>query len=83
MAQVNAASHDSPEETPEPKRRHSPEEIVRQLQARIAKAQEAGDYRRVKQLQYLLAHSHSARVLAVERVRTNEGAKTPGVDGIT
>ena len=66
-----------------PKRKPTPEENVRRLQARIAKAQAAGRYNKVKALQYMLAHSHSARVVAVERVTTNKGSKTPGVDGCT
>lgn len=66
-----------------PKRKPTPEENVRRLQARIAKAQAAGHYNKVKALQYMLAHSHSARVVAVERVTTNKGSKTPGVDGCT
>ena len=66
-----------------PKRKPTPEENVRRLQARIAKAQEAGRHNRVKALQRILAHSYSARVIAVERVSTNKGAKTPGVDGKT
>lgn len=84
MARAKAVSRETPgtEETPK-RRERSAEEIVSQLQARIVKAQEAGKWRRVKNLQYLLAHSHSARTLAVERVTTNEGGKTPGVDGET
>jgi RNA-directed DNA polymerase len=34
-------------------------------------------------LQRMLAHSQSARLLAVERVSQNDGKKTPGVDGET
>ncbi|MGH9563018.1 MAG: reverse transcriptase N-terminal domain-containing protein [Terracidiphilus sp.] len=63
--------------------RHTPEEIVRQLQARIVKAQEAGKWNKVKVLQRMLVRSQSARILAVERVSQNEGRKTPGVDGET
>lgn len=66
-----------------PKRKPTPEENVRRLQARIVKAWEAGHYNKAKALQYLLAHSNAARVMAVERVTTNEGSKTAGVDGIT
>lgn len=66
-----------------PKRKPTPEDNIRRLQARIAKAEEAGRWNKVKALQYLLAHSHSARVVAVDRVTTNEGSKTPGVDGET
>lgn len=77
MAEASAATH-------EPKRpRRTPEEIVSQLQARIVKAQEAGRWNKVKVLQRMLAHSESARVLAVERVSHNDGSKTPGVDGDT
>jgi RNA-directed DNA polymerase len=54
---------------------------VRRLQARIVKATQAGRWNRVKALQHLLTHSHSARVLAVKRVTENKGKRTPGVDG--
>lgn len=66
-----------------PRPPRSPEDIVRRLQARIVKAQEAGRWNKVKALQRMLAHSQSARKLAVERVTQNEGSKTPGVDGET
>ena len=79
-ANAGAASHDL---TDRPKRKQTPEEIVRRLQARIVKAQEAGKWNKVKVLQRMLAHSQSAKVLAVERVATNDGKKTPGVDGET
>jgi len=68
---------------PQPERKKTPEENVRRLQARIVKAQEAGHWNKVKVLQRMLAHSHSAKQLAVERVSQNEGSKTPGVDGET
>jgi len=55
---------------------------VRRLQARIVKATQEGRWNKVKALQRLLAHSFSARCLAVKRVTTNQGKKTPGVDGI-
>lgn len=75
--QSGAAPHD-------PDRpRHTPEENVRRLQARIVKAQEAGKWNKVKVLQRMLAHSQSARIVAVERVSHNDGRKTPGVDGET
>ena len=66
-----------------PRPRRSAEEIVRRLQARIVKAQEAGRWNKVRALQRMLAISQSARTLAVERVATNDGRKTPGVDGAT
>ena len=77
--QSGAADH----ETKREKRKQSSEEIVRRLQARIVKAQEAGRYNKVKALQHLLTRSQSARVLAVERVTENDGGKTPGIDGET
>jgi retron-type reverse transcriptase len=67
--------------SPRPPR--SPEEIVRRLQARIVKAQEAGRWNKVEALQRMLAISQSARTLAAERVATNDGKRTPGVDGET
>ena len=59
------------------------EALVRRLQARIVKAQQEGRWNRVKVLERMLAHSHSARIVAVERVSHNKGRKTPGVDGET
>jgi len=62
----------------------SPEEKnVRRLQARIVKAIQEGRMGKARALQHLLTHSHSGRVMAVERVTSNAGKKTPGVDGET
>ena len=55
---------------------------VRRLQMRIAKAVQAGHWRKVHALQWVLTHSRSAKLLAVHRVTTNRGAKTPGVDNV-
>src|SRR3954447_2910417 len=55
---------------------------VRRLQMRIAKATQAGRHRKAQALQWLLTHSKAARLLAVHRVTTNRGAKTPGVDNV-
>jgi RNA-directed DNA polymerase len=77
--QSGAADHQPKRE----KRKQTPQENVRHLQARIVKAQQAGKYNKVKALQYLLTHSQSARTLAVERVTENDGKNTPGVDGQT
>jgi RNA-directed DNA polymerase len=55
---------------------------VRSLQRRIVQAVQAGAWRKVKRLRYLLVHSFAARALAVKRVTENTGKKTPGVDGI-
>ena len=55
---------------------------VRRLQARIVKAVAEGRWNKVKALVYLLTHSFSGRALAILRVISNSGAKTPGVDGV-
>ena len=55
---------------------------VRRLQARIVKAVREGRWGKVKALVYLLTHSFSGRALAILRVVTNSGARTPGVDGV-
>src|ERR1700730_405739 len=57
-------------------------ECVRRLQVRIAKAWSQGLYRKVKDLQRLLATSFYAKLLAVKRVTNNKGKKTPGIDRI-
>ena len=49
---------------------------------RIAKAVKESRWGKVKALQYLLTRSFSAKLLAVRRVTSNKGRKTPGVDGI-
>jgi uncharacterized protein YPO0396 len=54
---------------------------VRRLQMRIAKAVKENRWNRVKSLQYLLTRSFHAKALAVNRVVSNRGKKTPGVDG--
>jgi len=55
---------------------------VRRLQMRIAKAVKEMRWNKVKTLQYLLTRSFYAKVLAVKRVVSNRGKKTPGVDGV-
>ena len=55
---------------------------VRRLQMRIAKAVKEKKPGKVKALQWILTHSHYAKALAVKRVTSNKGKKTPGVDGI-
>ena len=55
---------------------------VRRLQMRIAKAVKEGKPGKVKSLQWLLTHSHHAKLLAVKRVTSNKGKKTPGADGV-
>ena len=53
---------------------------VRRLQARIVKAVREGRWGKVRALVYLLTHSYSGRAVAILRVVSNSGAKTPGVD---
>ena len=55
---------------------------VTRLQMRIAKAEREGKKGRVKALQRILTCSFYAKCLAVKRVVSNKGGKTPGVDGI-
>lgn len=54
---------------------------VKRLQMRIAKAVREGKSNKAKSLQWILSHSYSTKLLAVRRVTSNKGAKTPGVDG--
>lgn len=55
---------------------------VRRLQIRIAKAVQEEDYGRINSLQWILTHSFYAKALAVNRVTSNQGKNTPGVDGV-
>lgn len=55
---------------------------VKRLQMRIAKAVSQKRWNKVKALQWLLTHSFSAKLLAVQRVSTNKGSRTPGIDGV-
>jgi RNA-directed DNA polymerase len=58
------------------------EENVRCLRQRIFTASQAGDLRRVRNLQKLMLRSRSAALLSVRRVtEVNAGRKTAGVDG--
>lgn len=57
-------------------------QTVERLQARIAKATREGRWGQVRSLQRLLVQSLPARRLAVRRVTTNKGARTPGIDGV-
>lgn len=52
------------------------------MQRRIAKAVQAGKHRKAQALQWLLTHSWYAKLLAVKRVTTNNGKRTPGVDRV-
>jgi hypothetical protein len=52
---------------------------VRRLQVRIAKAVKENRWNKVKSLQYLISRSFYAKLLAVKRVTSNKGKKTPGI----
>jgi RNA-directed DNA polymerase len=55
---------------------------VFRLQKRIYRAEQRGDWRRVRKLQRLLMRSWSARCLAVRKVtQDNRGKRTAGIDG--
>lgn len=58
------------------------EMYVNRLQVRIVKAVQANKWRLVKRLQKLITNSFYAKALAVKRVTTNKGKKTPGIDGV-
>ena len=57
------------------------QKVVR-LQRRIAKAVKEKHWGKAKALIHLLSKSFYAKLLAVFRVTTNKGGKTPGVDNI-
>lgn len=56
--------------------------VVMRLQVRIAKATRDRCWRKVKSLQWLLTHSYAAKTIAVKKITTNQGKRTPGVDGV-
>jgi len=55
---------------------------VNNLQHRIASAAKKEDWKRVNKLSRLLTNSHFAKLLAVRKVTSNNGSKTPGIDGV-
>lgn len=57
------------------------EEFVNRLQIRIVKATKANKKNLVKRLQYLLVNSFYAKAIAVKKVTSNKGKRTPGIDG--
>jgi RNA-directed DNA polymerase len=57
------------------------EKKVKTLQSRIVKAYKAKQFRKVRSLQWILTTSFEAKLLAVKRVTSNKGSRTPGVDG--
>lgn len=57
-------------------------ETVNRMQTRIAKASKDGNKKLIKDLQRMVVNSYHAKVLAVKIVTSNEGKKTPGIDGV-
>ena len=55
---------------------------VKRLQMRIAQAAKQKRYRLMRSLQWLLAHSRLAKLLAIRRVTSSKGKNTPGIDGV-
>ena len=53
---------------------------ISKLQTRITKATQRRNGNLVKKLQYLLTSSFYAKLLAVKRVTSNKGKRTPGID---
>ncbi len=58
------------------------EKEAQKLQRRIAKAVRDRKFGKARSLQNILTRSLAARALAVKRVTTNKGARTPGVDHV-
>ena len=56
---------------------------VRRVQICIVQAEQEGKRRKVRALQHILTRSWSGRAVAVKRVTTNRGKRTPGVDRVT
>jgi RNA-directed DNA polymerase len=55
---------------------------VRRLQIRIVNAEQEGKTRKVRALRHILTRSWSGRAVAVKRVTSNRGKRTPGMDHI-
>jgi len=58
------------------------EKIVNNLQLRIASATKKKDWKSVNKLSRLLTNSYYAKLLAVRKVTSNKGSRTPGIDGV-
>ena len=53
------------------------------MQIRITKAVRENKWNKVRKLCFILTNSFYAKLLAVNRVVSNKGGKTPGVDRVT
>ena len=58
------------------------EALVSRMQMRIAKSIRQGRWGRAKALQRLLSRSFYARLLAVRRIMSNKGSRSPGIDRV-
>lgn len=56
--------------------------FINKIQSRIVKASLNKNWKLIKDLQRLLVNSYYAKLLAVKRVTSNKGKKTPGVDNV-
>ncbi len=56
--------------------------IVSRIQARIVKASKNGLKEKVRSLQRLLVNSLASKLLAIKRVISNRGKRTPGIDNV-
>jgi RNA-directed DNA polymerase len=61
---------------------HKASRFVRKIQIRIAKAVRENKWNKVKKLCFILTNSFYAKLVAVYKVITNKGEKTPGVDRV-
>jgi RNA-directed DNA polymerase len=57
--------------------------IVYRMQTRIAKSIREGKWGKAKALLHILARSFCGKLLAVKRITSNKGSRTPGIDGVT
>jgi RNA-directed DNA polymerase len=58
------------------------EEQILEQQYKIAEHQMGGDTKALKLSQQRLIHNVGTVILAVKRVTSSTGAKTPGIDGV-
>lgn len=55
---------------------------IKDLQEKIVIATLEKDFKKVYKIQWMIINCFEAKVLAIKRVITNKGGKTPGIDGI-
>jgi RNA-directed DNA polymerase len=57
------------------------ETFINKAQTRIAKAQAAGNWKLVRELQRMLTHSYYAKLWAIRKFTGTRGKRTAGIDG--